>query len=201
MDALDILCVGTKVRSVVNLILKENPRNLVANEIIRLHSVIARVQEVLGDRTGDNRELKVSSGLKIGIADCFTPHLQAVRETSVLGTAFLVFAISRFEEALGPRMTIVPVESSRDWEVRVFGACIGGIANHRVNVVLVAGKPRRVKVTNVTCCQNKVGKVEMVVVVVGISKVYSRITSYITSCRDDATPRLCYQLVKKRRKY
>lgn len=152
MDALDILYVGTKVRSVMDLILKENPRNFVANEILRLHSVIARIQEVLGDRTGDNRELKVSSGLKIGIADCFTPHLQAVCETSVFGTAFLIFAIGRFEEALGPRMAIVPIESSGDWEVRVFAACIGGITNHRVDVVLVAGKPGRVKVTNVTCC-------------------------------------------------
>lgn len=190
MDALDILGVGTKVRSVMDLILKEDTRNFVANEVLRLYSVIARVQEVLGNRTGDNRELEVSSGLKVGIANCFPPHLQTIRETSVLGTAFLVFAIGRFEEALGPRMTIVPVEPSVDWEVRVFAAWIGGIANHSIDIVLVAGKPLRVKVANVTCCQNKVGKVEMVVVVVGISEVRSRITSYITCRRNYATPSL-----------
>lgn len=96
----------------INLILKQDPRDFVTDELCRLDRVVAIVQIVVLQRAGCDSELEVSAGFHVGVADGAAPHLERVGEHAVFGGGLLVFAVVGFVEALRPGVAVVPVEGT-----------------------------------------------------------------------------------------
>lgn len=112
----DIFWVVTKIRGVVDLVLKElisqdllvteaaidsgttnDACNFIANKVPRLTSIVALHQEILIKSPPLNRQHQVSPRFHGSITNNMTPHLQRVAEKCVLAGAFLVFGICGFE--------------------------------------------------------------------------------------------------------
>lgn len=74
-----------------------------------------------------------------------------------------------------PGVSMVPVKGSGNGEVWVQGRRVGSVTDQGIDVVFVSGEPRRVEVADDSGGQNEVAIVEMVVVVIGIAKVYTSI--------------------------
>ncbi len=188
MDALDILGIGAKVRDVVDFVLEQDAGDFVADEVGRLVRVGALEQEIVAQRALHHRQHQVAARLHVGIAGRFAPHLHRVREQSVLGRGFLVLAVGGVEEAFGPGVAVEPVERAREGEVLVVGDGVAGVADEGVDPVFVCGDPRGVEVADDGGGVDEVGPVEVVVVVVGVSKVFTCVTRNVGRGADDAAP-------------
>ena len=106
------------------------------------------------------------------------PHEQGVDVHGVFRGGFLVFAVAGFEEAVGPRVAVIPVESAEGGEVRVErGGRVGDVANERVDVGEVGCRrsPGGVQVGEHGARVDEVAVVEVVVVVVGVAEVDARV--------------------------
>lgn len=102
MDTLDVLDVGTEVRRVINLVLEEDTRDLVADEVGWLVDVVAGVQVVVLQRAGRDGELKVTTGFEVGVTNGATPHLECVGGHGIFGRRFLVTAIPGLVQTVSP---------------------------------------------------------------------------------------------------
>ena len=166
MDALDILRVGAEIRDVVDFVLEQDARDLVGDEIGGLVGVGAFEEEVIVERTFHDREHQVAARFHAGVAGGLAPHFHGVREEGVLGCGFLIFAVAGVEEAFGPRVAVEPVEGAGEGEVGIIRDGVAGVADERVDPVLVRGEPGGVEVADDGGSVNKVRPVEVVVVVV-----------------------------------
>lgn len=83
---------------------------------------------------------------------------------------------------MSPTVAVVPIETSPDGEVLVTAARVRIITNKRVDVGLVGSKPFAIHSANIGGSEDMVAIMEMVIIVVGISKVGSCLTCHI-GCR------------------
>lgn len=84
-------------------------------------------------------------------------------------------------ETMSPTVSMVPIKVPPQREILVLRARISNITYENVDVVLVLSHPLRVEVANRGGCKNMISIVEVVIVVVRVTKVGSRIACYV--CR------------------
>ena len=89
---------------------------------------------------------------------------------------------------MGPAVAMIPVEIPPCWEVLVLRTGISYISNQRVYIVLVVCDPVRVHVANQGRRKYVVPIMEVVIVVVSVSKICSIVTRDIARRRDDSSP-------------
>ena len=179
MDALDVRNVRAEVRRVVNLVLEENARDFVPDEVCRLVDVVARVEEVVLERAGSDGKLEVAAGFHVGVANGASPHFDRICVHGIFGGTFLVFPVEGFEQAVGPAVTVVPVEHSGYRKVVVFRGRIGNVADESVNVILIRLQPAGIQVTNYGSGIDEVSIMEVMIVVIGVPKVGESITGHV----------------------
>lgn len=110
MDALDELGVGAEVGHVVDLVLEQDARHFVADEVGRLVDVVGLEEEVVAQRTLEHGEHQVAAAFHRLVARGAAPHFNGVGVECIFGRAFLVFAVGAVEKAFGPRMPVIPVK-------------------------------------------------------------------------------------------
>lgn len=133
MNALDVLDVHSEVRGVVDLsssqwivstigderahlVLKQDTGHFVPDELRRLILIVTVHQEVVVERASLDGEHQCSSLLETAVSTDLAPHLQSIRGERILTGALLIFTITTFKKALGPRVALIVVESTREWE-------------------------------------------------------------------------------------
>ena len=109
----------------------------------------------------------------------------------VLGAGFLVFAVERVEETVGPAVPVEPVKAPPDGEVLVPRAGVCDVADEHVDVGLVGADPRRVQVPDDGRRVDEVTPVEVVVVVQRVAKVDAVVSCHVRGGRDHAAPATC----------
>lgn len=92
---------------------------------------------------------------------------------------------------MSPTVTMIPVEASPQWKEFVVFAGVCHISHKQVDIVLVCLGPFWVKSANSGCGQYMIAIMEVVVVVVGVSKINSRVSCLVTRRRDYTTPSSC----------
>ena len=165
-----------------------NTSDLIPNKVRRLHLIVARHQEIVLQTPGKHREHQIPSRLHRRIARSASPYLEPVSKHDVFGRRFLVFGVARLEETFRPRVPMVPVKGSKDWEVVVTRARIRDVAHQRVDPIAVLGEPGGVYGANDSRSVDKVAIMEVVIVVKRVTKVGAAIASSVGGGRDDSGP-------------
>ena len=188
VDALDVFGVIAKVRGMVHFVLEEDAGVFVPDEVGRLVDIVRFEQEVVPKRALLHRQHQVPAGFHGGVAGDAAPHLHGVAEEGVFGGGFLVLAVGAGEEALGPRVAVVPVEAAGDGEERVRGCGVGCVADEGVDPGFVGGQPGRIEGGDDAGGVDEVGVVEVVVVVVCVAEVFQVVSRHVRGCGYDAAP-------------
>lgn len=97
-------------------------------------------------------------------------------------------AVRRRVEAVGPAVPVVPVEAPPRGEEGVLGAGVCHVPRQHVDVVCVFLGPGRVQVTNRSRRQDVVAVVEVVVVVIRVSKVDAGVSRHVARRRHGPAP-------------
>lgn len=148
VDALDKLDVGAEVGDVVDLVLEQDPRHLVADEVGRLVHVVGLEQEVVAQRPLEHGQHQVAAPFHGRVARDMAPQLDRVRQQCVFRRAFLVFSVGAVEKAFGPRVPVIPVKRAGEWKVRVVGGWIGAVPYQSVHPLFMGGDPAVVEIAN-----------------------------------------------------
>ena len=160
MDAVDEFRVGAEVGGVVDLVLEQDARDLVADELGRVVGVAGLEQKVVAQGALQHGEHEAAAGLERGVAAGAPPQLQRVGEEGIFAGGFLVLAVGAVEEPFGPRVPVVPVEGARHGEVAVLGRGVSAVADEGVDPVFVRRDPAGVQVTDYGRGVDEVGPVE-----------------------------------------
>lgn len=91
-------------------------------------------------------------------------------------------AIPHSGQAMGPTVAVVPVKASPQGVILIRAAWVGIVANETVDIGLVGSKPLAIHRTNVGSSKDVITVVEVVVVVVSVSKVRTGLSGDI-GCR------------------
>ena len=119
----------------VNLVLEQDSSHFVPNKVLRLVLVRTLHQKVVTQTTLQYGKHQVSACLHISVANSLAPHLHCIGKKTVFRGRLLVFAIAAVEKTLGPAVAVVPIETPKDREVRVFCGGVGGVSNKSVDPV------------------------------------------------------------------
>lgn len=124
----------------------------------------------------------------VGSVDDLTPHLDGIHGHDILRAGLLVLAIQSREQAMGPAVTVVPIEVTVLREPCVGRTGVGNVSNEHVDVVSVRANPRRVEVADVSSSKDVIAIVEMVVIVISVAEIDQRITCCVCRAGNNTTP-------------
>ena len=179
VDALNVVVRGAEVGRVVDFILEQDARVLVGQEVGRLVGVGGAEEKVGVEGAALDGEHEGAARLRGGVAGDEAPESEGVAEEGVFRGGFLVLAVAAVEEALGPRVSVVPVEAARDGEVWVVRGWVAGVPDEGVDPVLVGGQPGWIEVGDDAGGVDEVRPVEVVIVVVRVSEIVSTVSSHV----------------------
>lgn len=108
----------------IHLVLKQDPRRMVAHKRRRMVLVISLHQKIRLDASPRNRQHQLAEPVELRVAHSTGPEAHGVVEVDVLGCRLLVLAVERYEDALGPGVAHEPVKGAEDREVRVRGGWV-----------------------------------------------------------------------------
>jgi hypothetical protein len=88
-------------------------------------------------------------------------------------------SVQGLKQTMSPAVAVIPIKASPNREQLVLRAGVCNVTNQCVDISLVGENPRGVQVSNDGRRIDKVPVMKMMVVVVGISKVSSRVLGLI----------------------
>ena len=142
MNPLNKLLVQAKIRGVVALILKQYPRDFIADEPRRVVRIARSHEEVGIEALLHYSELQEAEVTDLGLDAFAAPEVEGVGEVAIFGTGFLVFAIGGVEEAFGPGVAVEEVEGAELGEEGITGrGGVGGVPDKGVDPSAVGGNP------------------------------------------------------------
>jgi len=134
MDPMDILLIESKVRCMVDFILKQDPGYFILDEGLGLNSVLVVEKEVGVETALHDAEHEEGTAFHCSVTGDEPPEPLRVGVVVVFGGGFLVFAVTGFEDTFGPGVAMPPVEAAGDGEVGVFVARVGDLDVEKLEV-------------------------------------------------------------------
>ena len=112
VNSLNVLVIGPKICGVVDFVFEEDARVLVTDEVGRLIDIAGLEEEVVLKAPFLDSEHQIPTSFHGRVANDVAPKLHGVGKQGVFGCGFLVFSVATVEQALGPRVSVIPVETS-----------------------------------------------------------------------------------------
>ena len=117
--SLNVLVIGAKISGVVDFVFEEDARVLVTDEVGRLVDIAGLEEEVVLETPFLNSEHQIPTSFHGRVANGMAPKLHGVGKQGVFRCGFLVFPVATVEQTLGPRVPMIPVETSRHGKIGI----------------------------------------------------------------------------------
>lgn len=102
VNTLDILLLVSKEGDMVNLVLEQDASDLITNKLLGLDLVGGGVEVVRVKRATEEGQLQSGALVERLVVGGLGPHQQGIDVHGVFRGGFLVFAVARFVETVGP---------------------------------------------------------------------------------------------------
>ena len=170
---MDVLVAPAKPCRIVDLVLEEDARNMILDEVWRVVNVVClHKKELLHSQgtQGKHGRPKVSKGRLLHDG---APELDSVQQVKLFGSGLLIFTVRARDDAAAPRVKVKPIEGSESRKVCVISARVRSVPDQRLNVRHegLVGRELRLELYEDGGRDNVIGEMVMVVIVACIPEV------------------------------